>query len=63
MATFRVTLKRVVYAEVTIDAENAKEVRELLDENASDAVLDYFRDAMINSDSITVAKVSKLETA
>jgi hypothetical protein len=63
MTTFRVTLKRVVYAEVTVDADNAKAVRELLDENSSDAVLDYFRDSMIHSDSITVTKVHKLEAA
>lgn len=58
MAAFKVTLKRVVYAEVTIEANSAAEIREMLKQG--DADLDYF--GMSNKlwgDEIKVASIKR----
>lgn len=63
MATFRVTLKKISFAEVEIEAENAAELRKLLADD-SDAAHDYF--SMSNnlwSGGITVKELKKTTEA
>jgi len=61
MAQFKVIMKRVTYAETTIEATSAAEVREMLKQ--PDADLDYFLSASgFWSDDMKVVSV-KRETA